>query len=81
MKHSQTEASRGLKAWRDAKGLTQMQAAMAIGIAQTRYSEFECGARKPGRTNAVTIERGTGGAVRVEDWDEPAAVQKIRKAS
>ena len=60
----------GLRAWRDEVAkLTQTTAANAVGIDPTYYAKIERGARKPGRAVAVAIERATGGAVGVADWD------------
>ena len=59
-----------LRTWRGDRG--QTEAAKLVGTDQARYSQLERGIRKPGRSLAVSIERGTDGVVPVEAWDEPA---------
>ena len=41
----QTRAYPTLKAWRDARGLSQAQAAQVLNISQKSYSRFETGER------------------------------------
>jgi len=57
-------------------GLSQLAAASVLEVPQGRLSEWERGLRRPGRLNAVRIEKRTAGLVPVEAWDDLA-----RKAS
>lgn len=66
-----------LRVWRGTRG--QEEVALLVGTKQGRYSQLERGVRKPGRSLAVSIERGTGGMVRVEAWDEPAPPDAVDK--
>ena len=66
-----------LARWRARLGISQTRAAGILNVDQARYSQFERGRRKPGRVAAVRIERGTGGDVRVGDWDLAATGEPI----
>jgi len=71
--------------WRTERQLSQVKAADTLDIDQARYSKFEGGKRKPGRSLAVAIEIKTQGMVPVAAWDCPAptavAVLGLDKAS
>lgn len=58
-----------LKEWRLSSGLSQTKACIVLGIDQSIYSKWEVGARKPGRSHAVTVEQRTAGHVPVAAWD------------
>lgn len=48
-----------LRAWRQAEGLTQAQAAERLDLLQSRVSEYETGKVRPDLDTAVRIERLT----------------------
>ena len=54
-----------------ANDLTQVRFAQLSGVPQCQISAYLRGRRKPGRENALAIERATGGAVTTESWDAP----------
>ena len=56
-----------LRRWRAERG--QTEAARLIDVDQARYSQWERGVRKPGRTAAANIQEVTHGAVQVLAWD------------
>lgn len=56
-----------LRRWRGER--TQVQASLALGIDQGRYSMYERGLRRPGRTTALQIQARTDGDVPIESWD------------
>lgn len=74
--------------WRKSVGLTQLQAAERMGVAQSRISAIE---NDPREATRAFIERAfevSGGAVPVEIWFPDAAIPKppeggepLRKAS
>lgn len=49
-----------LEAWRRDRGLSQMEAADALGISQTHYSRLERGAATPRRELLKQIAKRTG---------------------
>jgi transcriptional regulator with XRE-family HTH domain len=49
-----------LKAWREATGLNQREAAQILGTTQTTYSRFERQARAPKPERAKAISQKTG---------------------
>ena len=57
-----------LRAWREAKGLTQTAAAELIGVSQPSYSDYENGKKFPRIENAIKIAGTTDGAVPVAAW-------------
>ena len=63
-----------LKDWRAASGMTQTAAAEKLGVRPATWSEWESGARQPGRDLAILLEDMTGGAVPLESWSENAGV-------
>lgn len=73
-----------LKEWRVAAGLTQTALAENLGVRPATLSEWESGARAPGRDHAVLLEDATEGAVPLESWsDDPevaaAMVQNVAR--
>lgn len=62
--------SRLLAEWRARRGMTQVQAAMLIGVDQGRYSQYERGEARPGRARANRIATGTNGEVPTSAWDQ-----------
>lgn len=46
-----------LKRWRDVNGLTQKQAARAVGIPETTFASYEQGHRSPSVNRAKTIAK------------------------
>lgn len=65
-----------LAQWIERSKLTQVEAAVIIGIDPTQLSQILAGKRRPGLDNAVRIAKATG--IVVEDWvpieeDEPAS--------
>lgn len=73
-------AAVALREWRKRLGISQTKAAAALGVDQARYSQFERGVRKPGRTIATRIEIGTGGIVKAIDWDRLSTLPMEAKA-
>ncbi len=61
------------------RNLTQHQAGMIAGVPAQQISDYERGARAPGRSAAAKIEQGLG--VPVITWDEPAADDEQAAAS
>lgn len=59
-----------LRRWRDENEVTQEQLESLTGIDQSAISRWEQRKGKPGRANAVKIEKATGGAVTAASWDE-----------
>lgn len=58
-----------LREWRKAKGLTLVAAAEKLGLSSpSTVSEYERGSRHPSYSSALTIQKITRGAVRVEEW-------------
>lgn len=56
--------------------LNQRRAAAQLGFHYTTLNKFLTGYRRPGRENAIQIERGTG--IPVEAWS-PTSVGKYKK--
>lgn len=56
------------KAWRQARGLTQAQAADALSCTQTRVSQIEAGKNRPSFRLAIAISTLTNGEVSLGDW-------------
>lgn len=48
--------------------MTQVKFAALSGVPQCQVSAYLSGRRKPGRENALAIERATAGAVPVSSW-------------
>lgn len=63
-----------LEAWRAELGLTQLKAAVQIGLDPSPYSKFESGTSKPGLKVRQRIKLGTRSdttdGIPVEAWDE-----------
>ncbi len=59
-----------LKAWREAQGLDQEQAAsrMVPAVKQATWSTWERQRKPPSLANALEIERLTGGVIRAAEW-------------
>ena len=47
-----------------------------LGIDPARLSQYETGARMPGRLRAIRIAENTGGLVPVESWDTRVAISR-----
>lgn len=56
----QTKSYTSLKAWRDALGLNQRDAALVLGLSQSGYAKLEIGQRIPRPPKAKVISRKTG---------------------
>lgn len=63
-----------LRAWREKAGRTQTDCAVAIGVTQSAWAEWESGARTPREASLLDIERLTDGAVPVSTFDKPRRV-------
>lgn len=63
-----------LKDWRLAADITQTAAAEKLGVRPATWSEWESGARQPGRDHAVLLENLTEGAVPLESWSKEQGV-------
>lgn len=50
----------GLRAWREAHGLTQSQAAKRFGVSQPCWGKIELGQTSPRRALAMRLIKGTG---------------------
>ncbi len=57
-----------LRAWRDAAGLSQEEAAKRIGTGQRTWGQWELEESTPEVDYAAELERMTAGAVTVLDW-------------
>lgn len=68
-----TSASSPLGAYLLQHGMTQVRFAAESGVPQCQVSAYLTGRRKPGRKNALAIERATGGAVTVASWADGEA--------
>jgi DNA-binding transcriptional regulator YdaS (Cro superfamily) len=60
--------------------MTQVKFAVLSGVPQCQISAYLRRKRKPGRENALAIERATLGAVPVTSWDEPPARRPTKPA-
>ena len=63
-----------LKEWRTTAGFTQTVLAEKLGVRPATWSEWESGARAPGRDHAVLLEDATKGAVPLESWSKDPEV-------
>jgi DNA-binding transcriptional regulator YdaS (Cro superfamily) len=63
-----TPTSSPLGRYLDEHELTQVSFAALSGVPQCQVSAYLNGRRKPGRDNALAIERATGGTVSAESW-------------
>jgi transcriptional regulator with XRE-family HTH domain len=73
-----------LKAWREAKGLNQTEAAEMVGVWQGSWSAWESGRKRPSIEQLVRLEELTKGSrhrVRVEDWVETEEEREERRRS
>lgn len=75
MKDRKSVASVALAAWRESRKITQMEAAIELQVAQTRYSDYERGTAVPGRKASVNIEAVTG--IPPADWDRPVRAARV----
>jgi len=57
-----------LKAWREARGVSQTSIADALDIRQNTVSEWEKGSRRPDLPNALRLESHTDGGVAAVSW-------------
>ena len=49
-----------LRRWRDQEGLTQIDAAMRLGVNPSMWSRWESGAWRPSTRHAASLEQMTG---------------------
>lgn len=70
-----------LKRWRDAKGLSQDEAAKLLDPPSTQgtWASWELGRKPPSLGNALGIERLTDGAIPVREWVPPHRRPKRRR--
>lgn len=69
-----TRTGEALKRWRTERDLSQEDAARQLSPPATQgaWAAWETGRKPPSLTNAVGIERLTGGLIRSEDWVDDA---------
>lgn len=76
-------ASDRLRAWRDAKELSQAAAAAKVPVSQTTWSDWEAGKKCPHIAQALRIQELTG--IEVMAWKEvaeahrSASLERMRK--
>jgi transcriptional regulator with XRE-family HTH domain len=63
-----------LRRWRESKGLTQREAAAAIGAHQGRWAKWETGKERPGPTYLRAIAKHSGGALSLETLVDASAL-------
>ena len=62
------DTAKRLKAWREARGLSQKAAARGAGISQSEWQKLESGrSRNPSGTTARHVEAYTGGEFKIAD--------------
>ena len=65
-----------LRKWREARGLTQEEAAKRVGAQQSSWCDWENAEKSPSVRFALRIARTTRGAVPVSSWsDDPSSVE------
>jgi len=68
-----------LRAWREAKGYSQDEAATKIGVAQATWWDWELGDKQPGVDQAIAIQELTEDEIKVADWAMTPDERKARK--
>lgn len=51
-------------------GITQVELAKTIGVAQGQVSDWASGVRRPGLDHALRLEEATRGAVPAKSWSK-----------
>jgi len=68
------KASLAFEAWLSSTGKKQVDVVLALDVSKQLVSFWVTGRGVPGLEKAEQLEKLTGGAVKVMDWREPAAV-------
>lgn len=82
-----SRAREKLRAWREARGLSQTQAAALVDVWQGSWSAWESGRKRPSIEQLLALEaltRNSRHRVRVADWvesDEDREARRRLKAS
>lgn len=74
-------AAVALKVWQAENGLNNKTVQDMLGMTGSDYSAIRAGRKNPGPKMRVAINRATGGAVDIQDWDTGASPAQPSKAS
>lgn len=69
-----------LAIWRHGRALSQVAAAEALGVAQAAWAAWETGRKTPDLSNALELERLTGGVISAAKWGRKRRVRKKKAA-